>query len=107
MSVLAEYMTKTIRFDDDSLKDEEVLIKKLSTDEQKELGQMKDDLERGLATILRSVVRWSFKNENGQPIAISRENIGKIRGDIINTIAAGVTIYNLPVKSKENKDGRK
>ncbi len=101
MSVLAEYMTKTIRFEDDSLKDEEVLIKKLSFDDQREIGQIKDDLERGFETILKSVVRWSFKNAAKQPIAISKENLGKIRGDIISTIALAVTTYNMPIKPKE------
>lgn len=101
-NVLAEYITKTIRFEGD-LKGEEVLIKKMSLDDQKTLGEIKDEFERGVETILRSVVRWSFKNEKGQPIAVSKENIGRLRADIVGAIGSEVALYNKPIETKKVK----
>lgn len=100
MNVLAEYITKTIRFSGD-LEGEEVVIKKLSANDQKELGQITDETEKGIAVILKSVVRWSFKNHAEQPIAVNRDNLGRIRGDIINALGIEVMQYNKPAEVKD------
>ncbi len=97
MEVIGENITKEIQ-----IEDETITIKKFSVGDQKEIVKFKDnDIEVGIEGILRSVVKWSFKNTAGQPLFINRENILKLRVDLILTLSAEIMRFNLPIKLKK------
>jgi len=100
-SVLAEYMTKTIKIEDEY----EVTIKKLSGQDQMDLSKITDDMERGIETILKCAIRWTFTNIDGSALALTRDNLLRVRGDILTEMGLECIKYNNPVKEK--KDGTK
>jgi hypothetical protein len=100
VNVLAEYVTKTVK-----IEDEEITIKKLSIQDSQEIDKLPDAIERGIATILKTVLRWSFKNIDGNPLAITKENIQRMRADIITQLGIDTMIYSRTIKEEEKKNG--
>lgn len=88
MEVLADYVTRT--FD---VGDEKVTIKKLSSQDEQEIAKMQNLVDAGIESVLRSVVKWTF-TVNGSPLAVTRENIARIRADIITTVGIEVAKFN-------------
>lgn len=102
MDLIAECVLKDIPIEDES-----VTIKKLSTSDSMRLEKIKDDEDRGIETLLASIVRWTFKNQNGQPIAINKDVIMRMRNDVITLIGIEIMKFNNPqaLMPKENEDG--
>jgi len=96
MQSLAEFVTKTVK-----IEDEEITIKKLSTQDQLELEKTTDVIERGVVAILKTVIRWSFKNIDGQPLPVTRESIMKLRSDIITILGLEILRDNTPKLIKQ------
>lgn len=96
MNVLAEYVTKIV-----NVEDEEVTIKKLSVNDNREIDLLTNHTDKGVQIILRSVVKWTFKNSNDSPIPVSEEIIMRLRGDILNTLIIECSLFNLPIKTKK------
>lgn len=100
MISLAEYVTKIVK-----IEDEEITIKKLSIQDSQEIDKIADPIERGIATILKTVLRWSFKNMDGNPLAVTKENIVRMRTDIITQLGIETMMYSRTLKEEEKKDG--
>jgi len=96
-NVLAEYVTKIVK-----IEDEEITIKKLSVQDQMEIEKMQDIIERGVLVIMKTVLKWSFKNIDGQPLAITRENILRMRADLISALGIETMKYSLKLKEESN-----
>lgn len=97
MQPLAEYETKKIKIDDS-----EVVIKKLSLKDQKDMGKIKDDTDRGIETLIRSIVKWDFA-VNDSPLVLNKENIGRLRADIATKIGMEIMTFNAP-NFKDDKE---
>lgn len=86
--MLADCVTHNIE-----IEGETVTIKKLSVADQKEIGEAKDDFEAGIIAVEKSILRWSFKNGNA-PLAVSKDNIMRIRADVILKIGEEIKKFN-------------
>ena len=95
MDLLADCVTHNM-----TIEDETVTIKKLSVGDQQDIAKTSDAFDAGILTIEKSVLRWSFA-ANGVPLAVSRENIMRIRADVILFLGTEIAKFNKPKKTVE------
>jgi len=55
-----------------------VLYKTLLTGQVKELENSKDEMERGIKTLILLIKEWNFTNEKNEPLPINEESINML-----------------------------
>lgn len=103
MSVLACGTTKVLK-----LEGQKVKIKKLSYGEQKEAMKLSKEDEMGMMdeVISKSVIEWDIKDEKGDKLLISKENLNRLEAGFINLLAMEIMGFNnLAPEPEKNLEG--
>lgn len=91
MSIYAVDFRKDIQ-----IEDETITIQKLSLGDQIEIAKKVrlDEVEASVMMLLSSIKAWSLKNPDSSPTPINRENILKIRMELVAKITEEVYKFN-------------